>query len=146
MDTNKIISTLNTLLTRNYDSEKGYHKAAEHVKDPDLRRLMEIYADQRYHFGHDIKGEIKTLGGELDKGDSIAGKAHRTWMDIKAALSSDDDETMLEEAIKGEKKAINDYRDALKEDLPDNTRRILNDHLSKIEESLYQIQELEQQY
>lgn len=146
MDRDKVIDKLNTLLTRNYDAEKGYEKAAEDVKDVDLRRLFKVYADQRYHFGHDIKGEIKNLGGELDKGDSVKAKAHRTWMDLKSAVSSDDNEAILEECIKGEKAAIDDYRETLNEDLPDTTRKILNEHTAKIEESVYQIQELEEQY
>lgn len=145
MNNDKIISELNTLLKRNYDSEKGYHKAAEHVDDVDLKRLFEVYSDQRYHFGHDIKGEIKKLGGEPDKGDSLKAKAHRTWMDIKSIVNANDNEAMLEECIRGEKAALENYREVLNTpDIPDSTKLILHDHLGKIEESLYQIKELEE--
>lgn len=148
MNINKnVISKLNELLTRNYDSEKGYHKAAEHVTDVDLKRLFEVYSDQRYHFGHDLKGEIKALGGEPDKGDSITAKAHRTWMDIKAMINSDNNESILEECVRGEEAALKNYREVLETpELPDSTKAILHDHLGKIEESLYQIKELEDNY
>ena len=147
MDRDKIISDLNTLLTRNYDAEKGYHKAAEHVKDPDLKRMFEVYSDQRYHFGHDLKGEITSMGGEPDKGASVASGAHRTWMDIKSMLSSDDTESMLEECIRGEEAAVKNYKEVLEHtDLPATTRTVLNDHVTKIEEALYQVRELEEQH
>lgn len=148
MDKNKIVSDLNTLLTRNYDAEKGYHNAADDVKDVDLKRLFEVYSDQRYHFGHDIKGEIKKLGGELDKGDSVKAKAHRTWMDLKTAISSDKKEAVLEECITGEEKALKDYRETISShpEMPETTKVVLDDHIKKIEESLYQIRELEDQY
>lgn len=147
MKTDNIISKLNKLLTRNYDAEQGYHKAAEHVKDPDLKRLFEVYSDQRYHFGHDLKGEIKRLGGELDKGSSFASHVHRTWMDLKSAVTSDDTESMLEECVRGENAAVEDYKEVLNStNLPESTRVILHDHISKIEESLYLINELEEQH
>jgi uncharacterized protein (TIGR02284 family) len=147
MKTDKIVSKLNKLLTRNYDAEQGYHKAAEHVKDPDLKRLFEVYSDQRYHFGHDLKGEIKRLGGDLDKGPSFTSKVHRTWMDLKSAVTSDDTESMLEECVRGENAAVEDYKEVLKEtNLPEETRTILHDHIAKIEESLYLVQELEKQH
>ncbi|MGC1514995.1 MAG: DUF2383 domain-containing protein, partial [Maribacter sp.] len=40
---------------------------------------------------------------------------HRTWMDVKAFFSEDNDEAMLEEAVRGDKSAIKDYDDALTE-------------------------------
>lgn len=147
MKTDNIISKLNKLLKRNYDAEQGYHKAAEHVKDPDLKRLFEIYSDQRYHFGHDLKGEIKKLGGDLDKGSSFASSVHRTWMDLKSAVTKDDTDAMLEECIRGEQTAVEDYQEVLNEtNLPESTRIILHDHIAKIEESLYLIEELEKQH
>ena len=147
MKTENIISELNKLLKRNYDAEKGYHKAATHVKDPDLKRLFEIYSDQRYHFGHDLKGEIKQLGGDLDKGSTFEAAVHRTWMDLKSAVTSDDTESMLEECIRGEKEAVEAYQKVLQDShLPETTRTILHDHIAKIEESLYLIKELEKQH
>jgi uncharacterized protein (TIGR02284 family) len=50
---------------------------------------------------------LKTFGEELDKGGSVTGAAHRTWMEVKYWFSADDDESMLEEAIRGEKAALN---------------------------------------
>ncbi|UII25208.1 PA2169 family four-helix-bundle protein [Fulvivirga maritima] len=150
MDTsnkNIIIDKLNHLIKRNYDAEYGYKDAAENVEDGELKVLFKAYAEQRYQFGHDLKGEIENLGGQVKKdGTSIAGDIHRKWMDFKAAVSSQDGESMLEEGRKGEMVSWEDYNEALGlEDLPASTYILLKDHKAKIDESLYQIMELKDQ-
>ena len=55
-------------------------------------------------------------------------------MDIKAFLSSDNDEAMLEEAIRGEKAAIEEYKDVLSETtLPPSTSTLLTQQMNQIE-------------
>ena len=65
--------------------------------------MFEEYAKQRYDFGHQIKNEIKALGGEVNKGGTIAGTLHRAWMDFRASITDNDEPAILNEAIRGEK-------------------------------------------
>ncbi|MEL6925059.1 MAG: PA2169 family four-helix-bundle protein [Bacteroidota bacterium] len=109
------ISLLNDLLTKAYDAEKGYKEAADNVKSNRLKTIFKDMAQQRYDFGHQIKEEISLLGGEPDKGASMAAAAHRTWIDIKAALSSNDEKAVLEEVVRGEEQALSSYQDVLEE-------------------------------
>lgn len=117
---------LNDLLEKTYDAEKGYKKAAENVEHSGLRTFFNNKAKERYNFGHELKSEIKLFGLEVDKGGSLAGTAHRAWMDIKAFVSNDDAESMLEEAIRGEKSSLEEYNDVLSEtSLPLSTMSLL---------------------
>jgi uncharacterized protein (TIGR02284 family) len=143
----KIIKALNDLLTRNYDAEKGFEQAADNAMDPNLVTFFKTYTEQRYRFGHDIKGEIVAIGGEIDKGSSVAGDLHRAWIDIKTALTKKNDKAVIEECIRGENKALSDYQDILDmEELPYSTKTILESHMSKIREAVGQLEELDKVY
>ena len=142
--TEEIGNKLNDLLERTYDAEKGFKKAAENIENQSLKNYFKSKAQERYSFGHELKEEIRSFNQEVDKGGSLKGSAHRTWMDIKALLSLDDEESMLEEAIRGEKTAIENYNDVLKEtSLPSSTRALLESQKNKIENGLNKIESLE---
>ncbi|MDY7394983.1 PA2169 family four-helix-bundle protein [Aureibaculum sp. 2210JD6-5] len=142
--TEKVGNKLNELLEKSYDAEKGYHKAAENAKSPDLKGYFERKSKERNQFGHALKSEIRNYGQEVDKGGSAAGSMHRAWMDVKAFFSADNDESMLEAAITGEKAAVDDYEDVLKEtNLPPSTATLLTSQVSQIKNDLATIKSLE---
>ena len=113
MTNQNAIDALNNLLARTYDAENGYKEAAENVKDSHLVAMFKANAEQRYTFGHEIKDCLKSLGGTPDKGQSIAGQVHQVWMDVRNALTSDDDVTILKEVNRGEEYALEAYAEAL---------------------------------
>lgn len=142
--TDKLGNRLNALLEKNYDAEKGYKKAAENAKHIGLKNYFNKKAQERYDFGYELKTEIKSFGQPAEKDGSLTGKAHRAWMDVKAALSSDNDESMLEEAIRGEKAAIAEYEEVLGEvSLPLNTKSMLFNQKNHIQQELNTIKKLE---
>ncbi len=135
---------LNQLLERTYDAEKGFKKAADHAKSPDLKNYFLRKSTERTSFGHDLKNEIMNFGQAVEKGGSTAGTLHRGWMDVKAFFSADNDESMLEEAITGEKAAVDEYKDVLKEtSLPPSTEVLLQQQMNKISADLGTIKRLE---
>lgn len=141
---NEISKKLNELLEKNYDAEKGYKLAAEKVNNQKLKNFFSERAQERYDFGHELKSEIRNFGEEPDKGSSLAGDAHRSWMNLKASLSGDKDEAVLEEAIRGEKKAVEEYEDILKEqEIPASTGNILMKQKNSIVASLNEVKSLE---
>ncbi len=132
--TETIGKKLNTLLEKTYDAEKGYKKAAENTENQLLKNFFTQKSEQRYTFGHALKTEITSFGQNVDKGGSFTGAAHRAWMDLKSMFSSDDEEAILEEVIRGEKAAIDDYKDVLSEtNLPPSTATILTQQMNQIE-------------
>ena len=142
--TEKVGEKLNNLLEKTYDAEKGYKKAAENTDNSNLKTYFQRKAQERYDFGHELKTEIKAFGQEVDKGGSVTGAAHRAWMDVKAFFSADDAESMLEEAIRGEKASLEEYKEVLKEtSLPTSTSTVLNGQAQKIAAGLSTIKRLE---
>lgn len=112
-DKSKIVEELNDILAKCYDAEKGYKEAALAANTIALKSMFKEYAQQRYDFGHEIKREIKSLGGEVDKGGTLAGTLHRAWMDFRASITDNDEMAILNEAIRGENNALDNYRDAM---------------------------------
>ncbi|MBR9914403.1 MAG: PA2169 family four-helix-bundle protein [Algicola sp.] len=142
--TEEVGNKLNELLEKTYDAEKGFKKAAENVEHSALKSYFNEKAQERYNFGHELKSEIKSFNQDVDKGGSLTGKAHRAWMDVKSLFSNDDEESMLEEAIRGEKAAIDEYSEVLKEtSLPSTTKSILTSQKNTIENGLSNIKTLE---
>lgn len=135
---------LNDLLEKTYDAEKGYKKAAENTDGSALKAYFIKKAQERYDFGHQLKAEIKAFGENVDGGDSLTGKARRTWMDIKAMFTSNNDEAMLEEAIRGEKASVTDYKKVLDgRAMPLSTTALLKSQKESIENGLSAIRTLE---
>ena len=142
--TETIGNKLNDLLEKTYDAEKGFRKAAENANHTDLKNYFQRKAQERYGFGQELKGEIKSFGEDIDVGGSFTGAAHRTWMDVKAMFSTNNDESMLEEAIRSEKAALEEYNDILNEtSLPFSTQGVILKQREAIANDLSTIKRLE---
>ncbi|MFV8836917.1 ferritin-like domain-containing protein [Salinimicrobium soli] len=143
--TKEMADRLNDLLEKNYDAEKGYKNAANDIKNQRLKEFFKQKAQQRYDFGHELKSEIRNFGETPDKGSSFTADAHRAWMDLKAALTSDKEESVLEEAIRGERAAVEDYNEAIdKTNFPPSTENLLIKQRNAIERSLKEVKDLEE--
>tara|TARA_R110002012_G_scaffold263456_1_gene446266 strand:+ start:100194 stop:100643 length:450 start_codon:yes stop_codon:yes gene_type:complete len=135
--TETIGKKLNNLLEKTYDAEKGYKKAAEKTENRLLKTFFSNKSQQRYDFGHQLKTEITSFGQKVDKGGSITAAAHRAWIDVKSLFASDNKEAILEEVIRGEKAAIDDYKDVLSEtNLPPSTTTLLTQQMNQIQLAL----------
>ncbi len=141
------IKTLNNLITILYDGENGYKEAADEVNSVTLATRFRQLAQQRYNFGHEIKPFIKNLGGEVDKGGSVIASLHRVWMDLKAAIASNDEAAILDECIRGEESAVKAYEEALKDiTLTGPARETVAVQLEKISTTLLNIRKMANSY
>ena len=142
--TEVISSKLNDLLERTFDAEKGFKKAAENTEHTYLKKYFERKSLERQNFGIELNNEIRSFGESPEQSGSIEGTAHRTWMDIKAMFSVNNDESMLEEAIRGENTALNDYNEVINDHgLPMSTQSILIRQRDAIASDLQAIKRLE---
>jgi uncharacterized protein (TIGR02284 family) len=142
--TEEIGNKLNDLLEKNYDAEAGYKLAKDKVQSPRAKDFFGQQAQERYNFGHELKTELKSFGQEPDKGTSVGGDVHRAWMNIKATFTSDNEESMLEEAIRGEKTALEDYNTVINDNtLPASTKSVLTKHRDNIQSALTKVEAME---
>jgi len=135
--TESMSNRLNELLTRNYDAEARYAKAAKIVDTPQLKRFFETQAQNRNNFGHELKGEINNVGGAHSEEVGIVEIPHRPWINLKGALTSSEEESILGEVIRLDKSVIDEYKDVLNNrSLPPSTKIILIYQVVNIENAL----------
>jgi uncharacterized protein (TIGR02284 family) len=128
-----VISTLNSLIETCKDGQYGFKEAAEGVERTDLKSLFYEFSQQRAEFAGVLQGLVRSLGGEPEDTGSISGAAHRSWIDIKAAVTGRDEEAILNECERGEDYAREAYTDALKLTLPANVTDILTQQAQAVQ-------------
>lgn len=140
----KVGNKLNEILEKTYDAEEGFKKAASKANSANLKQYFKTKSEQRTHFKNELKAEVTSFGQKFDDSGSATAAAHRTWMDVKSLFSSDDDEAMLEESLKGEKAALDEYEEVLNETtLPESTRNLLSKQRTQIQSGISTIKSLE---
>ena len=135
----KISNRLNELLAKTYDAEKGYKTAAEKVDMPSVKKFLSDKVRQRATFAQELKSEIMEYGQLPEDGGTLAGDIHRSWINLKAALSSNQTEQILEEVERGEKASLESYDAILKDKetvLPPSTEQLLTKQRNAIQAAL----------
>ena len=137
-----VVKSLRTLVQLNKESDRGYKEASENIEDPELKTILYRLSQQRAEFRGDIEEVlIKDYSDAADASDSILSKLHRGWMDFKTKLSSNDNEAVLDECIRGEKHAIETYNEEMATKFPDYVKEKLAEQLDLIRGALGQVQE-----
>ena len=124
-DDEEIIDTLNDLLESCRDGEYGFRECAEHTRSEDLKILMHRHSGECRAAGLELQTLIRQLGGKPDDGGSVSGALHRGWVSVRATLSAYSDQAMLNECERGEDAAVARYRKALKQNLPQSIRNVV---------------------
>jgi uncharacterized protein (TIGR02284 family) len=143
MESGKVISTLNGLIETLKDGEQGFKTAAEGVKESTIKSLFLQYSKQRTEMIRELEAEVRRLGGDPEKAGSIAGAAHRGWINIKSAVTGKDDASIIAEAERGEDSAKRMYEEALKEPLPAQTIALVREQSMKIHDAHDRVRALE---
>lgn len=137
-----IAKSLRTLVQLNKESDRGYKEASENIEDPELKTILYRLSQQRAEFRGDLEEIlIKDYNDSESPSDSILSKLHRGWMDFKTKLSSNDNEAVLEECLRGEKHAIETYNEEMANKFPDYIQEKLAKQLDLIRGALRQVQE-----
>lgn len=121
----EVISVLNGLIETCKDGQEGFKTAAEGIKDNSIKSLFLEYSQQRAQFAGELQGLVRSLGGDPEKTGSVAAALHRGWMDIKAAVTGNDETAVLSECERGEDSAVKMYEEALQKTLPANIAGVI---------------------
>ncbi|HET8735451.1 MAG TPA: PA2169 family four-helix-bundle protein [Pricia sp.] len=139
----KLVDQLEEILEKNRDAQKGYAKAAENADSPQLQAYFRRKSTDRMQFNQTLKGELVATYDEIDDEGSFTGTIHRAWMDVKS-LFGNNDKSMLQEAIRGDKAAVKEYEEVLEhEALPMRIATIIREQQVKIRTDLNNIKSLE---
>ena len=133
----EISNKLNELLVKNYDAEKGYLNAIENVESDRLKMFFKRRASERSEFAKELRTEILRYGEIPENSGSFKGAVHRNWMSLKSTFNSNNEEAVLEEAIRGEEASLEVYNDLIKErHLPPTIDALLLKHKNAIQAAI----------
>jgi uncharacterized protein (TIGR02284 family) len=140
----KIVNKLNHLISIANDGKYGYENAAEDVKDVTLKQMFHQYSTERAKYAEDLKREATSLGDSPDySGGGPLGVLHRTWMDIKSAITSGDREAILNTCTTGEEAAVKAYTETLEdENITGNLKQVITEQLSGVQAALNSIRSM----
>ncbi|RPD38235.1 PA2169 family four-helix-bundle protein [Chitinophaga barathri] len=129
---------LNDLIAIHNDRIAGYQTALKELKtdDTDLERLFTGMIGESQDIRETLAAEVRSAGGDVERGTTVAGRIYRAWMDVKAAFTGNDRKTVLANCEAGEDAAQNAYKMALKEDgLPSYLREVLTSQMQSLRAS-----------
>lgn len=125
MTQDDIVDVLNDLIETCKDGEYGFQSSAEHVKSSELRNVFTARAAECQTAAAELQLLVSQFGGSPETGGSASGAVHRGWVAVRGTLSGYTDLAMLEECERGEDVAKARYQSALKEELPEMVRTIV---------------------
>ena len=135
---------LKEILEKLKDGEKGFKKAANNIEKPVLKNFFHDKALEKAQFINELELTFQAKGIDIEVNGSNTASIHRAWMDVKAIISSDNEEAMLEEAAAGEKAALQDYKEVLSnQQLGLQTRALIEKQKIIIEKGISKIKFLD---
>ena len=118
IDNDEAISVLNDLIEVSKDGEQGFLQSSENVDDPKLKAYFLHRSHEVKQSVYELQALVRELGGKPEESASISGYLHRRWLDIKTAISSNDNLAVLNEVERGEDVALKAYKEAANKTLP----------------------------
>jgi uncharacterized protein (TIGR02284 family) len=138
--------TLNSLIKANNDGAKAYRCAADIVKDDEFKQVFLGHAETRARFAADLSAEVRKMGGEPATGGTLLGRIVIPLRMMWARMMGDETKRMISCAESAEDCAKNKYHQALKEELPEDAKRVLHMQAQGIEEAHDRIRNLEKSH
>ncbi|MBG8553915.1 ferritin-like domain-containing protein [Hymenobacter guriensis] len=127
---------VNELIETLKDGQKGYAEAMTDVEDTQLKETFKKYAAQRSEFITELEDQMFKLNLKPDEESSVTGTVHRAWINLKGALTSKDNKSILNECERGEDYAKAAYNKAAEaQDLPADLKSVIQKQASGIREA-----------
>lgn len=121
------IVTLHELLAVTRDGQTGFSLCAEHAQDELLKRGLMTRASRRASAAAELRELIERLGGNPEVQVRTLG-TNRGWVNLQVVVTQNDDEALVAECEHGEDHALEVYRNALDEHLPDFVQEVVLRH------------------
>src|SRR3954462_11676513 len=115
-DHDQEIPTLNTLIATLIDSITGYEDAAANSEAGRFQQLFRERASERQQVVEDLRAEVRRLGGNPEDDGSFMGKTHQRFLDLKAAVTGRDEQSIINEVERGEDYLKDKFETALDSD------------------------------
>ena len=110
------VTVLNSLITTTIDSANGFDEAANDARSERFKTMFREYGSERRECVRRLQDEVRRLGGTPEDDGSVKAAAHRTWLNLKDAVTGESDKQIVEEVENGEDYIKEKYETALKDD------------------------------
>ena len=129
------VSVLNGLIETTLDSMKGYEDAAKDAESTQYATMFADFARDRAKVATDLQNQVRSLGGEPELDSSMLAAAHRTFMDLKQAITGKNDKAIIQEVERGEDHIKAKFEDAIKDgDLTSATQAAVTEAFASVRE------------
>ena len=128
---------VNDLIQTCKDGQQGFHDAADRIRDIELKALFHAYAIQRSQFAEELETASRESEDEDDRDSSIfSGPLHQGWVNLKAAIAGNNQQSILAECERGEDDAVSAYQRALETmDFSPKIRAIVERQFNEIQKT-----------
>ena len=143
----------NDLVTINETAVKGYQEAAEGATDPQIKSQLVQFSQQRAQFVAELGQHASRLGIKAGAETTLEGAAteaaaavHRGWINLKSAITGQNDSAILGECETGDAVALKAYETALQAtDLPADAKAVIQKQHGEILNTKNQITQMKGQ-
>jgi len=133
MDKSHDIDVLNTLIATTLDSVKGFREAAEDSKVATHAQFFREMAEERSRVAADLQAHVRSHGGDPRTESSTAGALHRTWLNVREAITGGDEDAVVREVENGEDYIKGKFETALRDDeLSSDCRGVIEQCMASI--------------
>ena len=109
----KDATVLNTLIATLLDSVDGYQKSAGDIDNQVLADKFNARARERQSAVTKLQAAVASAGGNPEDDGTLAGGAHRAFLNLKEAVMGRDDKAIVAEVERGEDYLKNKFETAL---------------------------------
>jgi uncharacterized protein (TIGR02284 family) len=109
----KDATVLNTLIATLLDSVDGYQKSAGDIDNQALAEKFNARARERQSAVTKLQAAVASAGGNPEDDGTLAGGAHRAFLNLKEAVMGRDDKAIVAEIERGEDYLKNKFETAL---------------------------------
>src|SRR6478736_4912634 len=145
MEKSEVISTLNDLIQTCKDGVEGFRTCAEDISNQELKSYFNDRAERCARSAEDLQDLVIAYGGDPATSSHLSGTLHRRWVDVRSAITGKSDQDVLDECERGEDVAKHYYQAALKKDLPEDVRLVIEDQYEGVKSNHDQVKGLRNQ-
>jgi uncharacterized protein (TIGR02284 family) len=134
-----VVAALNDLIETCQDGIEGFRTSAEHAKNPQVKTMLLSRMESVRQAMTDLQTAVRRLGGDTVQHGHVAAPLHRGWINLKAAVTGNSDEAILDEVVRGEEFAVKHYRDVLAKPLPPDVHTLVKEQARGAETNLERV-------
>lgn len=144
--TTDVTGIANDLIETCKDGEKGFREAADALQDQNVKSLFRELSQQRAQYAQELQSHVSKLGEQPETTGSTAAALHRGWMNLRSAITGKSDQAIIDEAERGEDVAVEAYQKALRNDLPNQLKSVIETQYQGVQAGHNKVRDLKHNY